>query len=43
MAIMGFSFTKMNVDKKKSAEGPVRINNNADIERISETTSKAVY
>ena len=37
MTVMGFSFHKINVEKKKSATGPIRISNNARIRDITQT------
>ena len=36
MAIVGFNFTKMNVEKNKAVEGKININNNVSIKDVEE-------
>jgi hypothetical protein len=36
MAIVGFDFTKINVEKKSSAKGNIKINNNVSIKSVDE-------
>ena len=36
MAIVGFDFTKINIEKKSSAKGNIKINNNVSIKDVKE-------